>query len=224
MSQPVPPLPQQPARPKRHGCFFYGCITALVLVALLAGSGYFGGRYLINKMVAEYTQTAPATLPKSEISADEMSRLKLRIQEFSDAAEKGQPLSITLNEKELNALLASGDNELQNRIYIGIDGDELNGQVSIPLDNFGLSIARDRYLNGKARLKASLNNDVLMVHMQSLEIAGQQVPDYIMQALRKENIAKDVYKNEKTAETLRKIESITVKDNLITVKARDRAQ
>jgi hypothetical protein len=224
MSQPVPPLPQQPARSKRHGCFFYGCITALVLVVLLAVGGYFGGRYFINKMVADYTQAAPATLPKSEIPADEMSRLKLRIQAFSDAPEKGQPGSITLNEKELNALLASGDNDLKNRIYIGIDGDELKGQVSIPLNNFDLSIARDRYLNGNARLKVSLNNDVLMVHMQSLEIAGQPIPDYIMQALRKENIAKDVYKNEKTAEILRKIESITVKDNLITVKVRDKAQ
>ena len=85
-----------------------------------------------------------------------------------------------------------------------------------------LGLTRGRYLNGEAELKVSLEDGVLFVTIDSFEINGKRPPEEFMDSFRAQNIVKDIYKDPKTAEEIRKLESIEIKDGKIIIKARDR--
>jgi hypothetical protein len=223
------PEPPQ-AMPRQRGCFFYGCIIALVLALLMAiliaVSTYFLFRFA-DQTVKEYTATAPQELPKVEMPAENRQALKDRVEAFRTAADEGtstEPLVLTSD--DLNALIEE-DEDLKGKIFVKIVGDEITGQVSIPLDPLAKgpfrAMFQGRYLNGKADLKASLQNGVLMVTLDSIEVNGKKPPEELLAQLRQENLAKDAHRNPKFAGSIRKLESLEVKDGKIILKVRAKA-
>ena len=52
---------------KGRGCFFYGCLTSLVLLLVVFLLALFTVRWIRNEINA-YTDTAPMTLPKVEMA------------------------------------------------------------------------------------------------------------------------------------------------------------
>lgn len=219
------PEPSQPL-PKQRGCFFYGCIIAsilAVLFAILMVVIAFLTYQFVNKLVDQYTATTPQTLPKVEMPADQIKALKERVEAFRKAVEAGtatEPLVLTSD--DLNALIEDNP-ELKGVIYVKVEKDAVKGQVSLPLDKLEIGMVRGRYLNGEAEFKASLADGVLIVTIESIEVNGQKVPDDFMKELRKQNLAKDAYKDEKTSEMIRKLESLEVKDGKIILKVRAKA-
>jgi len=218
------------AAPRQHGCFFYGCIIAsilaLLMVILISVGVYFGYRTL-NRWVEEYTATTPRELPKVEMPAEQRQVLKDRVDAFRKAVDAGtstEPLVLTSD--DLNALIEDNP-DLKGKIYVKVEGDEVKGQVSIPLDVLGQNpffrMLKGRYLNGEADLKASLQDGVLIVTLDSIEVNGQKPPEQMMTELRKQNLAKDAYKDEKTSRMIRKIESLEIKDGKIILRLRARA-
>ncbi len=224
------PLPATAPPPKKHGCFFYGCLT-LIILALLGGTiTFFVGRAMYRQFMAaveQYTDTSPANLPKVEMSPSALDALQKRWAAFKEALDAGKPAeALTLTGDELNALIASTPElaPIKDRFRVTIVGDQVRGQVSLPLDEFGklplLSRLKGRYVNGAASFKADLENGFLVVTLQSLEVKGRKVPEEIMTSLRQQNLAKDVYQNPKNAEVVAKLESIKVDDGRVVVKAR----
>jgi hypothetical protein len=216
------PEPPQ-AVPRQHGCFFYGCIIAtilaLLMVILVAVGTFFLYRFA-NRMVEEYTSTTPRELPKVDMLAETRQLLKDRVEAFQKAVEAGtatEPLVLTSD--DLNALIDENP-ELKGKIYIKVEGDEIKGQVSIPLESLGLAMVRGRYLNGEADLKASLSDGVLIVTLDSIEVNGQRPPEEMMKGIRQQNLAKDAYKDEKSSNLIRKLESLEIKDGKIILKVR----
>ncbi len=214
------------AAPRQHGCFFYGCIIAsilaLLMVILISVAVYFGYRAL-NRYVEEYTATTPRELPKVDMPAEQRQVLKDRVEAFRKAVDAGtstEPLVLTSD--DLNALIDENP-ELKGKIYVKVEGDEVKGQVSWPLEALGLGMFKGRYLNGEADLKASLQDGVLIVTLDSIEVNGQKPPEQFMTELRKQNVAKDFYKDEKTSRIIRKIESLEIKDGKIILRLRAKA-
>jgi hypothetical protein len=217
------PEPPQPVMPRQRGCIFYGCLIASILavlfVILTAVVAFFGYRF-VNRLVLEYTATTPRDLPKVEMPADQRQALKTRVEGFQKAVEAGTPTEpLVLTSDDLNALIDENE-ELKGKIFVKIEGDEVKGQVSIPLEKVGFSMFQGRYLNGEADLKASLSDGVLIVTLDSVEVNGKSPPDEIMKGLREQNLAKDAYKDEKTASMMRKIESLEIKDGKIVLRVR----
>ncbi|MCX7826700.1 MAG: hypothetical protein N2689_14250 [Verrucomicrobiae bacterium] len=221
--QPFPP--QQPPRQGR-GCFFYGCITAIILVLVLvvAGSFIIGGvRAFVKAAVDNYTETRPRELPKVEISEDDLARLQARVKAFTTAVDQQKPgASLALTEKEINALIAHDPDfkELKDKVYVAIEGDQIKGQISYPLGKLGPLDLTGRYLNGEATFKIALQGGMLFVMMQSLTVAGKQPPEAFMQALRQENLAKEACKDPDTAKALAKLDSIVVRDGCLIIAGR----
>jgi hypothetical protein len=212
--------------PKQRGCFFYGCLIASVLavlmVILVAVLTFFAYRFA-TQMIEEYTSTTPRDLPKVEMPAEQRQTLKERVEAFRKAVEAGTPTEpLVLTSEDLNALIEENA-ELKGLIYVKVEQDQVKGQVSIPLDKLGLPMVRGRYLNGEADLKASLSNGVLIVTLDSIEVNGKKVPDEVMKGIRQQNLAKDAYKDEKTSEMIRKVESLEIKDGKIVLKVRAKA-
>jgi hypothetical protein len=232
MSDPTAPPPvtsaSEPA--KRRGCFFYGCITVLVIMVLVGIAGFFTIRYVANKVTAfveQYTDTASMTLESVQVSAAEYQQLDKRVTDFADAvnARKATP-ALVLTAYDINALIANNPawKGLKNKVYVTVDGDQIKGKVSIPMDDLAqvplLSRLKGRYLNGSAAFKVSLANGALVVSLQSLEAKGQSPPPEFMTQLQTVNFAQNATQDPKTQEMMGRLESIEVKDGKITIKVR----
>ena len=214
---------QYQAPPRQRGCFFYGCIIASVLallMAILIGILAFVGYRALSGLVNEYTATEPEQLPKVEMPAEKRQELKDRVEAFRKAVNEGKATEpLVLTGDDLNVLI--DDNaELKGTIFVKIEGDELKGRVSIPLDKLPLPMFKGRYLNGEASLKASFFDGELIVHMEEIEVKGKKPPEDAMKGFRQQNLAKDLFKDPENAKMLRKLESLEIKDGKIIVKVK----
>ncbi len=206
---------------KGRGCFFYGCLVSGVLFIVCALGLYFGAQYVINRMVESYTVATPTPVPQVQATPEEVKAVQDRFRNFAEALRAGSAVEpLVLSERDLNLLINNARDLAQftNHIHVAIEGRKLKGTMSLPLDSFGLRRLRGRYFNGVAELKASLSNGVLMVTLDALEVNGKPLPEQVMNGFRGQNLAKDVYRDEKSLQVLRRIETIEVDDGRILVK------
>jgi hypothetical protein len=215
---------------KGGGCFFYGCITSLVLLLVIGFTGFFGARYALrwaNAQIALYTDTKPLLLEKEEpLPSVELAQLKARAKEFQSALEahtNTPPLVLT--SRELGALLMSLP-EMQgfkDHFRVALDGSKIKGQLSLPLGEyfkFPFIDTKGRYLNGAGTFRVLLTNDSLSVNIDSLEVKGQPLPEKFMSQLRNKNLAEDIANDPTNAAAISRYESIEVKDSTLTLKAK----
>jgi hypothetical protein len=200
------------------------------MMVLIGIAGFFTIRYLANKVTAfveQYTDTTPMTLESVQVTAAEYQQLDKRVSAFADAvnARKATP-ALVLTESDINGLIANNPawKGLKNKVYVTIDGDQIKGKVSIPMDDLAqvpfLSRLKGRYLNGSAAFKVSLANGALIVSLQSLEAKGQSPPPQFMTQLQTVNFAQNATQDPKTQEMIGRLESIEVKDGKLTIKVR----
>ena len=217
-------MPQGSER-KSRGCFFYGCLTfVLVLIGVMIG-GYFGTKKAIKEVVKNYTATAPAPVPVLQLSPGEQQQLVNEVQSEAEAAmnaPEGQR-TISLDENELNALIAQSADlrQFTNQFYLTPGDGEIKAQLSLPLDQFqgwrdlsakigdGLD---GRYLNGTASLLPTVTNGHLILNLNDLVVNGTSLPEKFTGRLKSANLAEDINKNEELRKTLEKIQSINVEN------------
>ena len=206
---------------KGRGCLFYGCLTCVVLLLIMAVLAVVAIRFVKNQVNA-YTDSQPMKLPSVEMTDAEFQQLDQRVKAFGDAMEKGKPAEpLILAERDINALIVKAANlkELADKVYVSVNGNEVKGQVSIPLSRLGW-LGKGRYLNGEATFNVSLENGMLMVTAREIKVKGKPLPESFMSQLRHENLAKEASKDPKNAEAIRKLDSIQVQESQVLIKAR----
>ncbi|MEW6157145.1 MAG: hypothetical protein AB1813_06905 [Verrucomicrobiota bacterium] len=214
-------MPSSPP-PKGRGCFFYGCLTLLVLFVLGAVATYFGVRYAIRSTVNKYTDSQPLPLPAIEMPEVDQAALKERLANFKttlEAGDKAAELSLTAD--EINALIASHPDwqPLKDKVYVTIEGSEISGQVSIPLEQMAPSVFKGRYFNGSAKFKVALENGKLVVTMVDGQVKGVAIPENALVHMRNTNLALELEKNPDAAAHLKKLESIQVKEGKLLIRS-----
>ena len=222
-------MPQGSER-KNRGCFFYGCLTfVLVLIGVIIG-GYFGTKKAIKEVVKSHTATAPVPIPTLNLSAEEQQRLATQVQGEAEAAmnaPEGERI-ITLDENELNAFIAQSPDlrQFTNQFYLTPGDGEIKAQLSLPLDQFQgwLELSskfgddlKGRYLNGTASLLPAVTNGHLILNLKDLVVNGTSLPDQFTGRLKTANLAEDINKNEELRKTLEKVESIDVKNGQLRI-------
>lgn len=211
-------MTDQAAKPRR-GCFFYGCITGLVLLVIVLGALMVGLHY-VRKTVNQFTDSQPMELPTVQMSQGEMDKLKQRFEAFQKAVREQPPTEpLVLAADDINALIANGSERqaLKGKLYVGLEGDQIKGEVSVPLREIGLSVFRGRYLNGSATFNLSFTNGVLSVAPQTIIVKGRPVPEVYMQEIRKQNLAAGFTNEPATAAVLQALEGIQVKEGKLVV-------
>lgn len=206
-------------KPRRRGCLFYGCLTSVVLLLLLLGTLLVGLHY-VKKMVNSFTDTQPMELPTVQMSQGEVRKLKARFQAFDEAVRDHRPTPpLSLNSDEINVLLASGAEQqpLKGKFYASLEGGQLKGQVSVPLQELGLTMFKGRYLNGSATFNYSFRNGALAVSPQTVLVKGQPLPELYMQKLRQENLAVGITKDPQVAALLQGLEDIQIRDGTLVI-------
>jgi hypothetical protein len=224
--------PQTPSTttPKKRGCFFYGCLTLVILTVVLGVTAFFAVRYTLGKMnafVDQFTDTRPAALPKATMDKAAYDELEKRVAAFKDALDGRQAgAALTLTAQDLNGLIANSPalQQWKDQLYVTIDGDQVKGEVSLPLGQManlpGMSHLQGRYLNGSAALKVALSGGLLDVRLLTLDVKGAPLPEQFLAGMRGQNLAKDATRDPKTAEALQRLESLEIKDGAVTLKAR----
>src|SRR5690606_18171556 len=100
--------PNDSKAPAKHGCWFYGCITVLVLTGLLIAGSYYGIRKALNigkQILIEYSEEFPRELPTSSLEAEELAALEDRVSAFMAALEARKAAQVSLSGPEINALI-----------------------------------------------------------------------------------------------------------------------
>jgi hypothetical protein len=209
---------EQAPKPRR-GCFFYGCITGAVLLVLLLGL-LLAGLHYVKRLVNRYTDTKPMELPTLQMSQAEMLQVKERFEAFEQAVREHRATKpLTLSADDINALIASGGDQqsLKGKVYVSLDGDQLKGEVSVPLQEVGLNMLKGRYLNGSATFNLSFQNGTLSVTPQGIQVKGEPLPEVYLREIRKQNLAVALTNNPEAAAVLRGLEEITLKDGKLVI-------
>ena len=84
---PATPATPDAAEPKKRGCFFYGCLTSIIIAVLLVIGVCVAGYYGLSKfagMAVAYTDTAPMTLPAVQVDPAVYAALKKRVEEVKE--------------------------------------------------------------------------------------------------------------------------------------------
>lgn len=211
-------MTDQAAKPRR-GCFFYGCITSLVLLVIVLGALLVGLHY-VKKMVNSFTETKPMELPTVQMSQAEVDRVKQRFEAFQQTVrEQSATNPLVLTADDINALIA-GSAELQSlkgKFYVRLEGDHLKGEVSMPLQEVGLRMFKGRYLNGSATFDLAFHNDMLFVTPQAILVKGKPVPEVYMQEIRKENLAVGLTNKPDAVAVLKGLRDIQVKEGKLVI-------
>ena len=213
-------LPQQ--QKSRGGCWKYGGIGCLVIIILAIIGGYFAFQYfkgIVSEMTEKYTSVEPMELPAVDASAEEIAATLDRMDSFSNALEgDDNPEPLTLTSQDINVLINNYPawKDLSGKVFVTIEGDQVKGDISIPLDEIG-KMFEGKYLNGFAIFRISMESGQLSLFIDSAEVGGEALPEEIMTALKAENLAKNADEQPNMAKVLNKLESITVEDGTLII-------
>jgi hypothetical protein len=223
-SPPESKEPEELEVKKGHGCFFYGCITAIILFVVMIIAAVvivMGVLKWINRQVDTYTAKAPMVLPQPKLSDEQKTDLDARWEAFKKALDEDKAATIALTGDEITTLIDKNP-VFRGKVAVQIEGDKVKGEISMPLSEIhipGIN-TQGRYLNGKGTFRVSLLNGILLVTLDELEVKGEKVPEEFMQGVRNQNLVESMRNDPKQARQIQKLESIVVKDGKITIRSR----
>ena len=207
-------------RRQGRGCFFWGCLSLVVVfLVLLIGiplAAYFTVRHYVNK----FTSDVPLNIVAVELPEEEMKALEARFETFDAAMDKGEPQDLEVTAKEINAMIAK-DEQLKGHVFVRIADGKVGGDVSIPMDQ--LPGGGSRFLNATADFDVSMDGGVLIVTLADAKVNGAPLPQAIVDGFAGQNLAKEAYEDPDSAEVLRKFDSLEIVGDKIILKARKQA-
>lgn len=219
MSDPTP-------TPKRRGCFFYGCVSLVVLMfigVVLIVVVALNAPKVLTRIALPYTDTAPVQLERVEVSAAELKALQQRVAVFQEALQ-GQKTAqeLVLTDHDINALIGNDPNlkEFRDKLLVTIEGETIRGKVSWPLPDVGPFKLKGRYLNGDVAFKVSLQDRHLGVFIEDLKVKGQPVPGLVLSRFKTENLAEGMQRDPATAAEIEKFDTIKIENGKLILRNR----
>jgi hypothetical protein len=207
----------------RRGCLFYGCLTGIVCLVAILLAGLLG-LHELRRMLDKYTDTKPMPIPTVELPADKLREMKNRVDRFRDDLRAGRrPPTLTLSSDEINALIVQDSDfkDLKGKVYVTIEENRLKAQISLPMQQLGLTRFRGRYLNGSGTFSILLRNGILDVRAEDLQVKGQPVPPTYMNAIRKTNLAAGANENPRASVGMNQLQDLQLKDGQLVITPKD---
>ena len=128
------------------------------------------------------------------------------VRELRNAVERAMLLSegVRLDVHDFGAL--------KGKLYVLLSGDEVKGQLSVPMEWIGLPIFKGRYLNGTGAFSVSLHNSRIRLFLMTLEVKGRRVPEVYMEQIRKHNWAEGINDEPRARAALEQLREIKIQD------------
>ena len=207
-------------------CFIYGCVGVIAMVIIGMVIAFFVARKAAKVTVEKFTQTAPIELEEVVISETDYTALESRLTNFVAVARSGeQDATLTLSGDDINALITQNRTlqQIQDKIRVQIEGEEITGQVSLPLNNLiPLEMVKGRFLNGTAGLDVSVEDGVLDIRINRLSVGESVLPDQAIEQLKGKNLAEDLPIDPESRKLLNRVESLTIEDGRLKLQVRGR--
>jgi hypothetical protein len=198
---------------KKPGCL----VWAVVGMVVVGGGGYLAYRYAMHRIVAAYTEATSLDLGAPAASSADLGELHGRLAAFAHALRNKTPVApLVLTGEELTGIVVASPQfrKLGGNARFSIGEGEIHAELSIPLEQMGYP---DRWFNGSAIFKATLEGGVLVVTLDSASVKGEPLPGWIVEKLREHNLAKDLYDRPLNAGLIARLESIELGNGRITI-------
>jgi len=150
-----------------------------------------------------------------------LKSLQDRVASFSRTLDgQAGPRELILSADDINALIQNDSQykDLRNKLYVMLEGDQIKGKLSMPLDDVGF---KGRYLNGLATIKVTLADGVLNINLKDVQVGDKPLPPAMLSELRKYNFAQNVQTDPDAQRSLQKFESIQVKESKLIIRAKE---
>ncbi len=209
---------------KPRGCFFYGCLFAvifLVLGVVVVGGGLFWIYRVAINATKEYTDTAPEAMPPLTMPEAERQALRDKVTAYNKALNERkatEPLVLTAD--DLNALIDDNP-KLKGRAHVEIKDDKIDSRISIPVGEFiPLGELQGRYLNGSAKVILKVSEGMVDVRLEDVTVKGKPLPAEFAKELRNRNVVRDSANNGNMDKSLAEVQSVVVKDGTVIITPR----
>ncbi len=214
MNEP-PVIQPAPARKKRrwwlYALIVLGCLVVLGVGLVVAILGY------INSLVTKYTDSQPKALVTVEASPAKQEELKTRWTAFQQSVAAGRSTRpLKLSADDLNVFLANIPN-LRDRLRFVINGDKLQGDFTVPLDDTRQAKLKGRYLNGRVTFNFKFEEGFLTLNVGELEANGRPAPRWLVSRLQKENFLRFLDSNQDVMGLMQRIENVEISDGYVVV-------
>lgn len=173
-------MAQQAAQKRGFGCLGYGCIIAVVIIAVTIGGLFWLARSAMRNAVENFTTEQPAAVPTIALDEGARAAFSSKVTEFkrvmADPRASGE---FTFSQSDLMGAL--GDTSFNGKAFVELQGDSVAATFSFPLRALGeWQAARpiigdylDRYVTGSARAKLSVTDGIATVTFDELVLNGQ---------------------------------------------------
>jgi hypothetical protein len=189
MNTPIEPPPK-----RQSGCFAKGCLTVILLAILLVVIGVGGTFWSVRHV---YLSDKPVLIPEastpSETTAavtpgvtsapppiERSAEVRERLDTMKKAARTHEQTDMELTAADINALIAA-NRKSSGTASVGIDGNVLQAQFSIPLKRLDVPFRNalglgDRYLNATATIVAPPGTNASNVQLSEITLNGRSIP------------------------------------------------
>jgi hypothetical protein len=202
------------AEPKKgRGCFFYGCLSVIVLVALLGIAAFvaygFAKRAFTNQTSPTGIAIAPIKLPMRE-GEDAIKR----VDDFSKDLQEGKavkPLVLTSDEVDYYLRSMPGGAPFHDRMHFTVTNNHVEGEFSFPLGAMMPGMKVNGFLNGKANFKVNVHDGTLVADVDSMEVNGKPVSGWL-ENMRK-NFKFQPSKEDRTGKLFNNLDRVEIEDD-----------
>lgn len=219
------PQPAYQPPPRKSGCGLagfgcgFGCLLVVILsVVAVIGLGIAGKKWVETK-IDEYTSYEGKPVEAPQATPEQIATAISKAEAFRDGmAEGGTPAPLELTGEELNLILWNDPefSQLAGKAEVGIEGDRLHANISIPIDDLPLpegalaDMLKGKYFNGEVGVKMGMASGQPALYLDSLSVNGTPVPEMFMSGLRSQNLLEEALKNPDASASFDRIEDIRV--------------
>lgn len=200
---------------KGRGCFFYGCISLIILAILVIVGIYFGARAGIKFMRDNYTATKPVAVAPNSLSPADGARVTQRVEDFKKSLQAGNATApLELTGEELDYLFRnSPSNELKDHADLTITNDRVRAHLSIPLDMYGPTFF-GRFFNGEADVGLYVTNGAIGFQILGATVNGKAVPAKALSTVS-QNMEWRPKTNDSASAAITNLQSVHIKDGKV---------
>lgn len=239
---PPPPVaeesaPQPPLKKEGKGCFFYGCLSAIVLLLVIvatAGVTAWMVKRSLNPKPIEPTvltaeeqqvfdekieivmeaQDEPPVGSSVEAAAVEAGTQVLNAGEEVEEDEDFIRKPLVLTERELNSII-SKNTDLADKVYVSLRRNRIQFKGNFPVpDDLPLWGGRTIRINVRNRLE--LVDGRLELRMENIALGGIPVPSAWIQDIKGKDLLSDVFADDDFVRALSEgVESLEVENGQI---------
>jgi hypothetical protein len=171
-------------------------------------------------MIAEWTDTKPLPAAVVQLSHSEVTNLQQRVHAWDEGLKHNQAVGpLTLSADEINALIVADapTNGLPTRLFFSFNSNQVQAQLSVPLNGMFGHWLDGRYLNGSGDFAVLLHDGNLALRVKSLAVKGRPLPENFLQSLRAENFAEGWTNNPDLSAAIGKFQEIKIESGKLIV-------